>query len=167
MENKLLPQNAIRTEASKSNKKLLIFKCCVENCEKEIKVPPSKIELYSGKCSSHAVRKRPFGVAYNRLLSNCKIKNVTNSITYEQFLDFTKIKFCQYCESPIEWTEFTSAENGSVSYNLDRKDPTIGYSKENCVVCCKICNWSKNDLFSHEEFLEIGQAIKKVLKKRS
>lgn len=38
------------------------------------------------------------------------------------------------------------------SYNgIDRIDNSIGYTKDNCVACCKICNISKSDL-SLEEF---------------
>lgn len=166
MKNNLLPQNAIRIDLSNNNKKILIFLCSVKNCTNEIRVPPSKIRNYSGKCASCVSRKKPFGVCYKRLLSNCKIKFITNTITYEQFVNFTKIKNCEYCDSKIEWTEYTSADHGSVAYNLDRKDALKGYSEDNCVVCCKICNWSKNDLFSHEEFLQIGKAIRKVLRKR-
>lgn len=173
MKSKSLPrmnlnkENAIREELSGQNKTLLIFECAKKECTNELRVPPSKIKQYTGYCNHCLRRKRPFGVAYNRLLSNCSIKKITNLLSYEDFLEFTKIKNCTYCNSAIRWIEFTNAENGSVSYNLDRKNSDIGYSKDNCVVCCKICNWSKNELFNHEEFLIIGKAIKKVLKKRN
>ena len=47
----------------------------------------------------------------------------------------------------------------STAYNLDRKDSIKGYTKENCVVCCKRCNRAKSNLFSYEEWLEIGKFI--------
>lgn len=163
---KLLPENAKRTDFSKANKKILIFECANASCSNEIKVQPSRIRIYTGYCTSCLMKKQPFGVLYKRLLANCKLKNISNSITYAQMVEFTKQKNCIYCNSKIDWVEFTTSQRGAGAYNLDRKDCTIGYSKENCVVCCKICNWSKNDLFSHEEFLVIGRAIKKVLKNR-
>jgi hypothetical protein len=33
-------------------------------------------------------------------------------------------------------------------YNLDRVDNTKGYSKNNCTVCCKVCNRMKYTLSS-------------------
>jgi hypothetical protein len=55
-------------------------------------------------------------------------------------LEFKNItsKSCYYCgkEGP----------NG-----IDRVDNTVGYTKENCVSCCKHCNYVKGDL-SLEDF---------------
>jgi hypothetical protein len=35
---------------------------------------------------------------------------------------------------------------GDYTYNgVDRIDNSIGYTKENCVPCCTICNWAKSN----------------------
>ena len=68
-------------------------------------------------------------------------------------LDFTKINNCHYCGDDILWVKHTGT--GQHRYNLDRKDSNKGYSKDNCVVCCKKCNYMKGSEFSYEEFKEI------------
>ena len=45
----------------------------------------------------------------------------------------------------------------SAKYNLDRKDNSIGYSKNNCVVCCSTCNYIKGDKFTYE--LRTGTSV--------
>ena len=43
--------------------------------------------------------------------------------------------------------------NGDYIYNgIDRLDNSVGYTKENCVPCYKMCNYAKNK-FTMEEFL--------------
>ena len=41
---------------------------------------------------------------------------------------------------------------------IDRIDSTKGYSKDNCVSCCKMCNIMKNK-FSKEDFLNKVESI--------
>lgn len=171
MKNKTLlsPDIALRTETWKNGRKLYVFKCINDSCSNEIRVgiAPSQLKRSTGICTSCHRKGKPFGVLFNRIKDNARLKNLTNTITYEQFIEFTNTNSCTYCDSKIEWVEHLSSEyRGESGYNLDRKDPSKGYSKENCVVCCKICNWSKNELFTHEEFLEIGKTIGKVLRKR-
>jgi hypothetical protein len=52
----------------------------------------------------------------------------------------------------------------STAYNLDRKDATKGYFRDNCVACCARCNRSKSNTFSFEEWVEVGKAIKRFRK---
>ena len=37
---------------------------------------------------------------------------------------------------------------------LDRIDNSVGHIKENCVPCCQLCNVTRMDNYSHQEFLE-------------
>lgn len=37
---------------------------------------------------------------------------------------------------------------------LDRIDNSKGHTKSNCVPCCKLCNVTRMDNYSHQEFLE-------------
>lgn len=60
---------------------------------------------------------------------------------------------CHYCGS----TEFIG---------LDRIDSTQGYSENNCVSCCKICNKMKNN-FSYKDFLTKVHKIYKNLLENS
>lgn len=42
---------------------------------------------------------------------------------------------------------------------IDRKDPKLGYSKENCVPCCKTCNHAKA-IMTYEEFINYINRLK-------
>lgn len=49
---------------------------------------------------------------------------------------------------------------------LDRKDNDKGYTIENCVLACAICNNAKSNKFTDKEFIEVGKVIKKIWKSR-
>jgi hypothetical protein len=80
-------------------------------------------------------------------------------LTYDEFLKFTVINERHYCGSAVTWSEFNISRNGS-HYNLDRKDPNVGYVKSNCVVCCHRCNRAKSNLFTYEEWVQVGAFIR-------
>ena len=103
---------------------------------------------------------RPYESSYNLLvIDNNKRKNKHPiELTYEEFLTFTKIKFCHYCGDAIKWQDYRKGGEGNTGYNLDRMDPTLGYTKSNCVVCCGTCKWMKWR-FSYETFVE---QVKKI-----
>lgn len=48
------------------------------------------------------------------------------------------------------------------SLEIDRKEPNLEYTRENCVWCCYWCNSAKTDEFSHQEFKEIGKVIENI-----
>jgi len=52
-----------------------------------------------------------------------------------------------------------------ISLEVDRKDGKKEYSPGNCVLACYPCNNAKSDVFSYNEFLEIGKVISKVKKR--
>jgi hypothetical protein len=56
---------------------------------------------------------------------------------------------CFYCEAEI-------SHNNAAS-NLDRKDSSRGYDKDNLVVCC---NRTKSNTYTSEEFLVMMRALK-------
>lgn len=171
MKNNTLPKatlskdDVLRIEKMKDGKhNVYIFKCSNSPCSNEIRV--TQLGRATGYCTSCLSKGRPFGVIYSRVLSNAKIKGLPCDLSYGDFIDFTKTKICVYCRHSVTWTEHIDRKNHASSYNLDRKDPNQGYTKENLVVCCKTCNWAKNDLFSHEEFLVVGEAIGRVKTER-
>lgn len=70
-------------------------------------------------------------------------------LTFEEYSVIIANK-CHYCDCDI------SQERGS---GLDRLDNDKGYTKENVVPCCGVCNNSRNENFTPEEW-KIGiQAI--------
>jgi 5-methylcytosine-specific restriction endonuclease McrA len=78
-----------------------------------------------------------------------KIKALEFSISKKDFHKLLK-QNCTYCGDPPSnrkiITYRTSKEIYTIWYNgIDRKNSELGYSKENCVSCCKTCNKAKND----------------------
>jgi len=52
---------------------------------------------------------------------------------------------CYYCGAKPSNIQKTHNDNGDFVYNgIDRKNNNLGYTKRNCVPCCKICNIAKN-----------------------
>lgn len=61
---------------------------------------------------------------------------------------------CCYCDSKPTPTKKSKKSKGVFICNgIDRIDSTIGYTKENCVPCCKRCNWMKSDM-NVSDFIE-------------
>jgi hypothetical protein len=73
---------------------------------------------------------------------------------------------CEYCHLIGDTTKsygrpFRKGRRG-LHLEVDRKSCNGQYSPDNCVLACYPCNNAKSDVFSYEEFLEIGETIGKV-----
>lgn len=112
--------------------------------------------LHREKCGGQN-RLRPYESLYNTFIGKAKVKHL-KVLSYKQFLKFTTILNCHYCKSPITWAKYYPNKNGS-GYNLDRKNNKKGYTVNNCVVCCKRCNAGKSNIFTYEQWLQIGKLI--------
>ncbi len=111
---------------------------------------------------------------YSRYRRNAKAKNRAFTLNEDEFKYITSSD-CFYCgvaahttvsgdgtkgytKKRIEFTEYI--------YNgIDRIDSSQGYTKENSVPCCKICNWMKSNL-TLEEFNKHIENIYITLNKR-
>ena len=130
-------------------------------CECGQKRTISTEHLKSGKrtgCNScnNGNIKRPFEGRYNFLRGMAKGRTSVE-LSYEDYLSFTSTVECHYCSATIGWEPHGTFSDG---HHLDRKNNTLGYSKENCVVCCGTCNRVKSDVFTYEQFLVIGNLIR-------
>jgi hypothetical protein len=147
------------------------FRC---GCGAEFTVSSADIKKHSGlckKCSrartasivSEATKRRvpAFHALYSRLKYNLDRLDQPLELTFEEFLEFTKIKTCHYCDCPIVWAERNLSYNGQ-RYNLDRKDNAIGYCKDNLVVACWNCNELKGCRLTYEEMVAAMNAISEV-----
>jgi len=112
-------------------------------------------------------KKLPYHWLYSSLKCNSKQRKCTCELTFDQFLEFTKISKCCYCGDDIEWYEHSikNKKHSPQRYNLDRKDNNKGYTVDNCVVCCKLCNKIKSNIFSYEEMIEVGKILSRRIKK--
>ena len=83
-------------------------------------------------------------------------RGLTWSITREQYNDLVR-QSCRYCGSVIKLKR---------GVGLDRLDNTQGYRLDNVVTCCPVCNTARNDHFSYQEMLFLGQAVAAVKQTR-
>lgn len=85
-----------------------------------------------------------------------KKRNYEFLLTKEEFYILIQSN-CYYCGAKPNMTHKgrprTIMDTSGFRYNgVDRKDNTLGYTKSNCVACCKICNNSKASLTTKEWF---------------
>lgn len=106
---------------------------------------------------------KPYEALYNILIAEAVrgTRTVPVSLSYEEFLSFTNTKTCHYCNAGVLWAE-RIRHLGREGTNLDRKDNALGYSVDNCVVCCSSCNRAKGAQFTYEEFMMLSPTLKNI-----
>lgn len=90
--------------------------------------------------------------------TNAAKKKLIFDLTFDQCLDLFE-RDCTYCGSPPSSNNksetrkyYKGRKNQPLHYEfwfytgIDRIDTNKGYTIDNCIPCCKICNISKNDL---------------------
>lgn len=144
-------------------RKIHLIKCASPGCDTELRVRQDAFKLRTGFCKTHSHTKRPFESLYNGLFRDHRKLEV--SLTYEEYLDFTKENKCHYCSDEINWEPYGTVSGKFISraYYLDRKDLNLGYSKQNCVVCCTSCNKLRSNRFTYEEFLLLATVLRQIL----
>lgn len=116
-------------------------------------------------CFHNNYRKKRLGEAnLNDLFSTYRKsalkRNLEFSLTRDQF---EKLIFnvCKYCNNLPLQVHNKKNSNGAIFYNgIDRVDNSLGYTIDNCVSCCKKCNWMKRD-FRLSDFSEHLNKISK------
>lgn len=89
--------------------------------------------------------------AYKR---GAKKRNLDFLLTEDQIREITQLP-CFYCGEPPNHRYCINASEHSAYYGsgIDRQDPNVGYTTENCVPCCKQCNTAKMD-YDVKDFLQ-------------
>lgn len=165
----LIKENSLRTEwiYGKQNRfRVYIFKCLT--CDNEIRSRNSYFKKHSGLCiqcsskitikkAQQSNRLKPYESRYNIL----KVKCPDTTITYDDYLEFVG-KDCHYCERYMNWKPF----DNNPGFWLDRKDSNLGHVKGNLVVCCGLCNFTKTDRYTYEEFMLLAPTLKLIREKR-
>jgi len=136
--------------------------CTYPGCKHILNIRSDQIKTHTKKCSTHSHTKRPYESIYQSLLKDWR--KLDNTLTYEQFLDFTSIKNCHYCLSYINWIPYSTVQGKFISraYYLDRKDNNLGYSLTNCVTCCTTCNRAKGNRYSYEEWYGMTEYFRRL-----
>jgi len=144
---------------------------CICDCGKEHLT--SSISLRKGICKSCGCLKRYLTsermkleenlASFNNLMykykQGAKERNIAFTLSKEDFKQITK-QNCYYCGiEPKQIRKDRLHLNGDYVHNgIDRLDSSRGYILENCVPCCKVCNYAKRNM-SVNDFLNW---IKKV-----
>src|SRR5690606_32457077 len=81
-------------------------------------------------------------------------KQLSNDLDIEWICNKIKGSKCVYCGDDNE------------VIGLDRINNNIGHTKSNCVTCCRTCNVTRMDNFSHEEMFIIGKCIRGIKNNR-
>lgn len=138
-----------------------VFKCA--KCDSRIRIRSDTLKSATGLCQSCSNRKRPFESIYECLIRDHRKPKI--SLTYEQFLEFTKIHKCHYCDSKINWIPYSIYKGKYISraYYLDQKDHRKGYIKNNCVVCCTRCNLAKGNRYTYKEWYGMTSYLRNKL----
>jgi hypothetical protein len=96
-----------------------------------------------GKESSYIKAMRQ---TYARYRIDARKRNLKLNITFEHFLELTKLN-CFYCnKEPSNCVKYKNTDE-KFSYNgIDRVDNTEGYESSNVVSCCRVCNGYKKSV---------------------
>lgn len=111
----------------------------------------------------NASQKRVEGKRYSRTLagqyrqvtSRAKSHNIPITLTFEEFCSIRQGN-CSYCSGELP-------ETGS---GLDRKNNNEGYTKENCIPCCRACNSIKSKYLTFDEMRVVMTALLELRKTR-
>ena len=116
------------------------------NRKRTVKIVQAYVKRNKEKVQNYLKRYEQTKAAlFRTTLSNAKRRGYEFSLSFEDF-DAITSRSCFYC-----------GENEK-RIGIDRIDNSIGYTKENSVSCCKICNYMKRTM-TKEDFLN---HIKKI-----
>lgn len=128
---------------TKEERKIYRRKYWLDNKDKELKRSREWKKNNSEKMSEYNKNwkeKNKIKCSYHSYKIGALKRNLEFKLKLDYFID-NKDKNCYYCGSKIK------------GIGIDRIDNNIGYVKENCVNCCKICNRMKSN-YNVKYFLE-------------
>jgi hypothetical protein len=80
---------------------------------------------------------------YGAYRCNSKRQKIVFKLTLEHFKEITS-QNCHYCNAPPKNIFKQKCNYDEYKYSgIDKKEQGLGYIYENCVPCCKTCNWAK------------------------
>lgn len=110
--------------------------------------------------NSISIKERVENQVYAEYKQNAAKRYLEFFLTKEEFVSFMYGN-CFYCDSPplncMRKQKVTGEESHQFN-GIDRVNNEIGYTLDNCVSCCKLCNHAKNNL-SKEEFISLAKKI--------
>lgn len=122
--------------------------------ERYKKLSEKEKEIYKAKnrdyCSKGLGRATALICAYRKA---DKKRNQTCDLTREFLVNNIFNKECIYCGS-------------SSNIGCDRIDNNLGHLKTNVVPCCRVCNTTRMNNFTHDEMKVLGKTIKLINENR-
>jgi hypothetical protein len=115
-------------------------------------------DIRSCGCIKGIAKRKSFGEAsrnavYKKYIKESQRRNILFLLTYEQCINFFEGN-CYYCNKPPSNLYHEKNCFGAYKYNgIDRLNNNDCYRIDNCVSCCKICNFKKSS-DSEEDFLK-------------
>jgi hypothetical protein len=93
---------------------------------------------------------------FSKYVCGARNRNLKFDLTFDQFISIIT-RPCNYCGMEDSVTNYTAHKvierrKGFKSNGIDRVDNNLGYTTDNCVPCCKICNSMKMTL-SYDNFI--------------
>ena len=138
---------------------------CICDCGKETIVTSSNLTSGNTKsCGclmpevSADYHRKPKGysgltVVYGKYKWAAKARNLDFKLTRDDFLSIV-LQDCHYCGSQPDKEISVERLNGIFKYNgIDRIDNDKGYTLDNVVPCCKICNRAKSSM-NYDDFIK-------------
>jgi hypothetical protein len=166
----VLGLHKIETLSSGKKRSLWLCKC---DCGNEARIRTANLTCNITKsCGCLALenmnkfiqekRKKPIGIrcrnaVFNSYKTSSKARGLDFKLSMEDFVRLTSMN-CHYCDSVPKSVKKSEYGHGEFVYNgIDRVDNSVGYTIDNCVSCCGMCNFMKR---SYNQLDFINQAIK-------
>ena len=86
---------------------------------------------------------------FNQYVGSAKKRGFEFNLNMEDFEYFTQ-KPCHYCRL---FRKEKTVSGWNIRSGLDRKDSSLGYTVDNVLACCSICNYAKRDM-KYTDFLK-------------
>jgi hypothetical protein len=142
-----------------NNDKGIQWVCLCDCGEKVIRTGSSlrrnkKLKLNSrcDKCNGFDYGVSALNSFFKDYMSGSEKRGLEFNLSKEVFNDLI-FSNCAYCGKPPSDIKYKRLKGGIKVNGIDRVDNNIGYLKENCVPCCKECNYRKW-VSNKKEFLE-------------
>lgn len=156
---KALNVDNFHTDKSRPLGFMYTCKVCEKKRSSERHLKNPRTDKYSSMTTEQKKNKLEWNNRYCKTPKGRAISNLNSYIKYDRKkgfeTDLTQEDFLEVYESDCVYCGFKAT-------GFDRKDNLVGHTKSNCVPCCKECNISRMDHFTHEEMFIIGKSIREV-----
>jgi hypothetical protein len=153
----------VRFSRRVKNKRMWTCSCAC-GVEKEV----STSDLNSGHVKSCGCLGKPNTLDYgessfNKLFGSYRYQAKTRGLSFrlsKKHFRGLVTNSCHYCGiAPSSFLRKRGANGEFVYSGIDRVNPKYGYSVNNCVACCKTCNWAKSNLTVDKFILWIDRLV--------